>query len=202
MEIEMIRKTYSCLKPKNDITHNMLEYEIFQDLCDKAKRILWEFCSRPKNNFLYILGMWGFEGLSPIEQIFNAVLSIYTYEANSLPIYFEIYPQQEIQINGKNYRVDFCCKNFIFNCQYIELSRKIVIECDGYESHHTKQQRNKDTIRENELKLNGYSVIRFTGSQIYNEPFECFQKSMDFIIEQNKEQLDKLLGGKNAKTND
>ena len=35
---------------------------------------------------------------------------------------------------------------------------------------------NYDYERENELKLAGYDIMRFTGSQVYNNPLECIEK--------------------------
>lgn len=173
---------------KNEET--ITQFLIFESLCEKAKEILWCYISSRKNDFWYFDGLYSFEGLTPIEQIFNAVLCIYDYIANE-SFYFEIIPQYEIKIKGKTYIADFCCKSFIFDGVEWFLDKNIVIECDGYGSHHTKEQLNRDIYRENELKLNGYSVIRFTGSQIYNTPYDCFEKALLFIIEENKDCIEK-----------
>jgi very-short-patch-repair endonuclease len=166
------------------------QFLIFESLCTKAKEILWSFISGSKNDFLYSKRLYSFEGLTPIEQIFNAILCIYEYVSNE-SFYFEIIPQYEIQIRDKTYIADFCCKSFVFDGTDWFLDKNIVIECDGYESHHTKEQRNRDIYRENELKLNGYSVIRFTGTQIYNNPYSCFEKALYFIIDENKKCIQK-----------
>jgi very-short-patch-repair endonuclease len=131
------------------------------------------------------MSLYSFEELTPIEQIFNAVICIYKHLLGD-KFYFDFVPQHEIQINEKNYIADFCCYSFVLDGSEWLMDKKIVIECDGYESHHTKEQRNRDAYRENDLKLNGYSVIRFTGSQIYNNPYECFEKTLHFIFEENK----------------
>lgn len=161
------------------------QFLIFESLCEKAKEILWCYILSRKNDFLYSEGLYSFEGLTPIEQIFNAILCIYNYISNE-SFYFEIIPQYEIKIKGKTFIADFCCNSFVFDGVEWNLDKKIVIECDGYGSHHTKEQLNRDIYRENELKLNGYSVIRFTGSQIYNTPYDCFEKALFFIIKENK----------------
>lgn len=161
------------------------QFIIFESLCNKAKEILWYFISNSENDFLYSNRLYSFEGLTPIEQIFNAISCLYEYVANE-KFYFDIIPQFEIKIKDKTYIADFCCKSFVFDGVEWLLDKNVVIECDGYESHHTKEQRNRDIQRENELKLNGYSVIRFTGTQIYNNPYACFEKALYFIIEENK----------------
>lgn len=195
MKIEELKNHQKCIFSSYKRKNFLEEFEIFESLCDNAKMILFEFIARPRNNFLYTLGLDDFKGLSPIEQIFNSVLSIYLYDSNSSGFYFNICPQYKINIKNKNYVADFFCSTFIYKNKEYCLDRNIVIECDGYDSHHTKEQRNRDVHRENELKLNGYSVIRFTGTQIFKEPFECFEKAIDFIIEQNKECIKKVTEG-------
>ena len=58
---------------------------------------------------------------------------------------------------------------------------KLIIECDGFDYHSNKKQMTYDYKRENNLKLNGYDIIRFTGSQIYNDPMDCVKKIMKYI---------------------
>ena len=59
-----------------------------------------------------------------------------------------------------------------------------MIECDGFEYHSSKQQVNYDYERENDLKLNNYNVMRFTGSQIINEPFKCVKTVYEYLLKQ------------------
>lgn len=170
----------------------MEQIKIFESICDKAKEILWSFISGGKNDFLYSVDLFDFETLTPIEQIFNSALLIYKYVTNE-SCYLDITPQYDIQIKDKTYRADFYCEALVFDGVEWLLDKKIIIECDGYESHHTKEQRNRDIYRENELKLNGYSVIRFTGSQIFNHPYECFEKALHFITSENKDCIQKAI---------
>lgn len=50
---------------------------------------------------------------------------------------------------------------------------KLAIECDGHAYHSTRDQRGRDADRDRELTLQGWSVIRFTGSQIHENPEKC-----------------------------
>ena len=50
----------------------------------------------------------------------------------------------------------------------------IVVECDGHQWHErTKEQAQKDRERERALNAHVAKVIRFTGSEIYRDPFAC-----------------------------
>jgi very-short-patch-repair endonuclease len=51
---------------------------------------------------------------------------------------------------------------------------KLVVEVDGHDFHdRTKEQASYDRKRDRELSLEGYRVIRFTGSDVYNFPDQC-----------------------------
>ncbi len=60
------------------------------------------------------------------------------------------------------YRVDFILKD-----------ARLIIELDGHEYHSTKEQLEKDVIRQRYLSRAGYSVIRFTGREINRNPASC-----------------------------
>ena len=48
-----------------------------------------------------------------------------------------------------------------------------VVEIDGQESHKTKEQRMSDYQRERYLQIQGYTVVRFTGTEVYRDPERC-----------------------------
>jgi|GEM_PF-2799884 len=71
-----------------------------------------------------------------------------------------INPQYQI---GK-YRVDFMIE---WN------EKKIVIECDGHEFHEkTKEQVSRDKKRDRFITMQGYKLLRFSGSEICNNIHE------------------------------
>lgn len=50
----------------------------------------------------------------------------------------------------------------------------IIIECDGHEFHEkTKQQAARDKKRDRFFAAAGYTVLRFTGSEIWRDPLGC-----------------------------
>lgn len=72
----------------------------------------------------------------------------------------KIQPQRPI---GK-YRADI----------YIEMDgKKIVVECDGKEYHSSKEQRERDSVRDSYMRGIGIDVIRFTGAQISRNIEQC-----------------------------
>ncbi|WMB74807.1 DUF559 domain-containing protein [Shewanella oncorhynchi] len=60
------------------------------------------------------------------------------------------------------YRVDFILKD-----------ARLIIELDGHDYHSTKEQLEKDAIRQRYLSRAGYTVIRFTGREINKDPKAC-----------------------------
>lgn len=51
---------------------------------------------------------------------------------------------------------------------------KIVVECDGHDFHErTKQQASRDRSRDRQLQTAGFTIFRFTGSELYRDPIAC-----------------------------
>ena len=99
----------------------------------------------------------------------------------------EITPQQRVKCSNKTYIVDFVVdfSRKLSNDKYIypQIAKlKYAIELDGFDFHSKKDQMNKDYERENNLKLAGYNVVRFTGSQIFNNPYTCVDTLMSLIM--------------------
>lgn len=63
------------------------------------------------------------------------------------------------------YRVDFILKD-----------ARLIIELDGHAYHSTKEQLERDAIRQRYLTRAGYSVIRFTGREINRDPAACVRE--------------------------
>lgn len=152
--------------------------ETFENLPTKAKLLIIKH-----NNFNIVedIDMYIDYINSPIEKIFLTAFLIYSMEKNK-DIFIE--PQTEIECNNKKYIVDFeirydemCNPNF-------KKDFNLIIECDGYDFHQkTKKQVEYDNNREYDLKLQGYQILRFSGSEIYNEPMKCIEKVIKYIEE-------------------
>lgn len=60
------------------------------------------------------------------------------------------------------YRVDFLLKD-----------ARLIVELNGHEFHSTKEQLEKDAIRQRYLSRAGYTVIPFTGREVVRNPQKC-----------------------------
>lgn len=85
----------------------------------------------------------------------------------------QLSPQEWID----GYRVDFFIPN-----------KNVVIELDGHEHHKSREARTRDAKRERYLQRKGFSVIRFTGSEIHRNVQGCVQEVVDIlqVIANNK----------------
>lgn len=123
---------------------------------------------------------------SPIEQIFITAFDLYIMQENKENIL--LFSQAPIQIEDKKYFADFLYQEDEYVNKF-NTGRKIIIECDGYEFHQkTKEQVKRDNEREFDLKMARYEVIRFSGSQIFNNPLKCAEDTYNFIVKDFKEE--------------
>jgi len=112
---------------------------------------------------------------SPIEALMLEALITYQYcmsgripkimVEKSLPFdgAWTITPQAHIG----SFRVDFLIED-------AETGVKVVLECDGHDFHErTKEQARKDRSRDRELQAKGFLVLRYTGSEIWRDPWKC-----------------------------
>jgi hypothetical protein len=61
--------------------------------------------------------------------------------------------------------------------------RKLVVECDGHQFHErTKEQAAKDRSRDRWLSSKNYDVFRFTGSEIWRDPWECADQILCWAV--------------------
>lgn len=120
---------------------------------------------------------------SPIEQLL--AIELETIKLKDILIYnpyidvLAIEKQKEIECENKKYRVDFAIPVLYKN----QGLKEFIIECDGYDFHQkTKEQVEKDNIRQRNLQKNGYIVIRFSGTEIWHKPFKCAQEILNIIL--------------------
>ncbi|MER8478888.1 DUF559 domain-containing protein [Mesorhizobium sp. M1163] len=91
--------------------------------------------------------------------IFDSPLERMFYELAFLDLH--IYPQHPV---GK-YRLDFAIPD-----------KRIAIELDGHEYHKTKYQRTHDAKRDRWLYGQGWTVLRFTGTEIHQNLDHCLDE--------------------------
>lgn len=49
---------------------------------------------------------------------------------------------------------------------------RLVVELDGWDSHHTRQAFQRDRTRSNDLQVEGWTVLRFTYADVVHRPDE------------------------------
>lgn len=105
---------------------------------------------------------------SPIEVMLALALD-YILFVNDFDAFFE--NNVTIKSHGKTYRADFL------------VSDHLIVECDGHEFHEkTKEQVKRGNRRNYDLQIEGYEVIHFSGNEIYNAPFECAERVVEYLI--------------------
>ena len=120
---------------------------------------------------------------SPIEQILWLTLNLYNLTFNKNYVFEE---QAEIEANGKSYRLDFLYQEDFM--EDVEHPYRLAIECDGHEFHEaTKEQVIKRNNRDMDLKMEGYDVLHYSGSQIFNKPYRCAKEICEYITKKLEE---------------
>lgn len=186
------------------------DFNEFNKLCLRAKAYLWDWILNEEGNVCGLADSvlnrkFISSELTPIEQIWNVCYTRYIYnclsenkvineiqnESNfvfSIPTAFIEFSrvQQTIESKDKKYIADFEI-NFSYELygDYIFplfKDLKYIVELDGFDYHNNKKQMNYDYDREQNLQMMGYKVMRFTGSQIYNKPYDCVHKFISMVL--------------------
>lgn len=96
---------------------------------------------------------------SPIEEAFwHAYRQAAPQDLNGL--------KSQHSVFGGRYRIDFALPD-----------RKIGIELDGYSWHSSPEAFTRDRARQRELELDGWRIIRFSGSEINNDADDCVRQA-------------------------
>ena len=117
---------------------------------------------------------------SPIEQLFAMALHDYETKCSFMADdgCYVVNPQYNIQVSDKNFRADFLICAIYQGKEY-----KVVVECDGHNFHEkTKEQAARDKKRDRDLTSSGYTVMRFTGSEIHKNPSVCVRETLSAIF--------------------
>jgi very-short-patch-repair endonuclease len=90
-----------------------------------------------------------------------------------------IRPQAEI----KTRRVDFLIHALDWHDMNKLKWRRLIIECDGHDFHErTKEQAKRDRSRDREAVMADYDCFRFTGSEIWTDPWGCAEQITDWAV--------------------
>jgi very-short-patch-repair endonuclease len=127
---------------------------------------------------------------TPIEKLFRLALKIieqtdFCITVDPPPDWFSTvtdpdmpYVITQAKIPGTKYVADF-----LFTSTAGKM-RKLVVECDGHDFHErTKEQAEHDKKRDRKLTELGYTVLRFTGREIWRDPMACALQAIDIQYE-------------------
>jgi hypothetical protein len=82
-----------------------------------------------------------------------------------------------IKIDGKSMRPD------IYFWIPARPDVNIIVECDGYQSHFSKDRFTHDRQRDRKLKSLGYEVLRFSGQEIHRDPVAASAELQDYLVD-------------------
>lgn len=167
--------------------------ELYLELFLEAPKKVQQLLMMPLTIEAFYPDFWNDESIkSPIEQIFITAFNLYCKEKLGKEIY--LFAQKEVICDKKKYYLDFefeaddYLSYLTFGNKIKNYNFKLAIECDGYEFHQkTKEQVQKDNEREYNLKMAGYEVLRFSGTQIYNNPLKCAEDTYNYIMKKIEE---------------
>lgn len=182
------------------------------EVCAKAREIIDESILEKKRHLAALLRRCE----SPIEQILTATIcdrwnAWFDPETNTAlcdlcadyPLWDGLFrillrPQYEIEsLVGDKYRADFSLA--LTRTWYGHSRRpnrpqlpewgKTIVEVDGHEFHEkTKEQARRDKKRDRDITFEGFTVLRYTGSEVFNEPHECVE-DIEFHLNKAAEEV-------------
>jgi hypothetical protein len=95
--------------------------------------------------------------------------------------------EAQVPLLGGAYRADFAITTSRYDSETPEIQAlvgyagpvRVVIEADGHDFHErTKEQAARDKRRDRDLQTAGWTVLRFSGSEIWRAPHECVEDVM------------------------
>ena len=175
------------------VTYDMKEEEIQKVLPENVKKTLDEIT----NNYYSLMVNSLIDCESPIEQLLALKLNEKLYRYYSVQGDIEVLGNEnnsKIKIDDKTYRADILLEIAFKNKGKYTDILKLIIECDGHDFHErTKEQVKKDNERTRNLQKAGYEVLRFSGSEIYNNTNKCVNEIIKFVYSRYNNLQDKLV---------
>lgn len=152
-----------------------MKQEIKERICDYEKHIADVAIQGYANK---LRGVMEDENMdSPIEQLYIATL-LYMEAIGKTNKSIKIFPQFKV---GK-YRADFMLVDTIVNKNGCDEVFNIIVELDSYQFHNRNaKQHTYEKKREREMQKAGYSIIRFSGSEVVNDPVKCVSETIDAL---------------------
>lgn len=91
---------------------------------------------------------------------------------------------------GPEYRVDIAFDDCV--------GSQVVVELDGHDFHErTKEQAKSDRQRDRNLQLWGFKILRYTGSEVYADPYGCAEDLVRHLTQAPPDQVQLALDSAN-----
>lgn len=104
---------------------------------------------------------------------------------------FNIESQYEVDYHATKYYPDFCLS--IVDTDKEQTICQFFVEIDGHEFHEkTKEQVRHDKLRERNLLEDCDGIVRFSGSEVYDDPDECAYETLELMAKRFSKELIKL----------
>lgn len=111
------------------------------------------------------------------EDLEKAVKAVESFEGRTDEC---VFVQTQAQLDG--WRVDFLLHFHSTHRGIDDPMSSVIVECDGHDFHErTKVQAQRDRSCDRLAQAGGVPVLRFTGSEIWNDPWACADEVLAFM---------------------
>jgi very-short-patch-repair endonuclease len=189
-KLQLLREEMSILRQLLEICESPLEQKLLLGFIDThipGSRFYNGYQTSPPRSKSVVAIQWNlkYPTLGPYPKITETRIIIEPQHH----INITIDPTNEIY---KNYRADFLITQEVrleLSKHYTQISA-LIVEVDGHEFHErTKEQAQRDRERDRILVQAGYTVFRFTGSEIYHNLNKAIDSIMVFLNSRSSEAL-------------
>jgi very-short-patch-repair endonuclease len=93
----------------------------------------------------------------------------------------EEFLMKKLYENGFQPYTQVPCGNYRIDIALYKPKKKLAIECDGVDFHSSPNQLVHDKSKDKYLEKNKWTVLRFTGKEIYGKSGQCIRKVKENI---------------------
>lgn len=122
-------------------------------------------CFEPNHKF------WANQASDELKEIIYTNFTIFDDAINITPIENRL--KDELETRKINYKSQYPFKGYILDFFIEANGKQIDVECDGKEYHSSPDAVEHDRIRNNVMAANNMYVLRFSGSEIWNDVKSC-----------------------------
>ncbi|KKW88326.1 DUF559 domain-containing protein [Lacticaseibacillus rhamnosus] len=97
--------------------------------------------------------------------------------------FLDLASQEKVEVDNQTFYIDFVARVMDYNEVGDVVSKaSVFVELDGHDFHEkTKEQVEKDKIRERQISKFTDRVLRFSGREVYRNPDNCVREVIDAL---------------------